>query len=168
MPEQKLCLLYHSSKGISLPTFLHRADLPCSAVDGCRSSSGWANRKQTDAFFFDHPEIADRYGFVTCCQGEPIGFICWNPRNRPEYVKIGHNGIRTAHKGKGFGKAQLKEALRRIRAYEGLKEIRVCTNDQLIAPRNYESAGFVLYDRKENHDEAPFAGDYLYYRIRLL
>ncbi len=125
-----------------------------------------ANWRETDDFFYDHPDIADRYGFVTCLAGEPIGFICGDPRHRPEYVEIGHNGIRTAYKGRGFGKAQLKEALWRIREYEGLKEIRVCTNGNLIAPRNYESAGFVLYDRKENK-ETPFSGDYLYYRIQL-
>ena len=68
----------------------------------------------TDDFFFDHPEIADKYSFVTCFRGEPVGFICWDPRNRPEYVEIGHNAIRTAYKGNGFGKAQLTEALRRI------------------------------------------------------
>ena len=69
--------------------------------------------------------------------------------------------------GFGFGKAQLAEALRRIREYEGLKEIRVLTNSNLIAPKNYESAGFVLYDRKENPGETAFSGDYLYYRIQL-
>ena len=123
--------------------------------------------KQADDFFFDNPEIADKYGFVTCYQDRPIGFICWDPGNRPEYVEIGHNGIRTAYKGRGFGKSQLQEAVRRIREYDGLKEIRVLTNSSLIAPKNYESAGFVLYDRKENHDKAAFTGDYLYYRIQL-
>ena len=77
------------------------------------------------------------------------------------------NAIRTAYKGNGFGKAQLREALGRIREYEGLKEIRVRTNSNLIAPKNYESVGFVLYDRKENSGETAFAGDYLYYRIQL-
>ena len=125
------------------------------------------NWKQSDAFFFDNPDIADKYGFVTCYKGEPIGFICWDPRNRPEYVEIGHNGIRTKYKGKGFGKAQLSEAVRRIKEYEELKEIRVCTNRNLIAPRNYESVGFILYDTKENNDEAAFSGDYLYYKIQL-
>ena len=71
-------------------------------------------------------------------------------------------------KGKGFGKAQLSEAVRRIKEYNGLKEIRVWTNSNLVAPKNYESVGFVLYDRKENNDEAAFSGDYLYYRIQLL
>ena len=91
-----------------------------------------------DEFFFDNPEIADKYGFVTCYKGEPIGFICWDPRNRPEYVEIGHNGIRTKYKRRGFGKAQLSEAVRRIKEYKGLKEIRVWTNSNLIAPKNYE------------------------------
>lgn len=125
------------------------------------------NWKQSDDFFFDNPDIADKYGFITCYKGEPIGFICWDPRNRPEYVEIGHNGIRTKYKGKGFGKAQLSEAVRRIKEYEGLKEIRVWTSSNLIAPKNYESVGFVLYDRKENIDEAAFSGDYLYYKIQL-
>lgn len=43
------------------------------------------NWKQSDDFFFDNPDIADKYGFVTCYKGDPIGFICWDPRNRPEY-----------------------------------------------------------------------------------
>ena len=117
--------------------------------------------------FFDHQEIADRYAFVTCFHEEPIGFISWDPRNRPEYVEIGHNAIRTAYKGNGFGKAQLAEALHRIREYEGLKEIRVRTNSNLIALKNYESVGFVLYDRKANPGETAFSGDDLYYRILL-
>ena len=96
-----------------------------------------------------------------------IGFVTWDPRNRPEYVEIGHNGIREQYKGRGYGRLQLEEALRRIREYEGLKRIIVCTNSNLIAPKNYESAGFVLYDRKPNLTESAFAGDYLYYEIML-
>ena len=50
-----------------------------------RCAQCWdGNWRESDDFFFDHPEIADKYGFVTCFQGEPIGFICWDPRNRPE------------------------------------------------------------------------------------
>ena len=82
-------------------------------------------------------------------------------------MEIGHNAIMTAWKGNGFGQAQLAEALRRIREYEGLKEIRVRTNSNLTAPKNYESVGFVLYDRKKNQGETAFSGDDLYYRIQL-
>ncbi len=123
--------------------------------------------KEADDFFFDNPEIADKYGFVTCLDNNPIGFICWDPRKCPEYVEIGHNGIRAQYKGNGYGKKQLQEAICRIKEYHGLKEIRVGTNSNLVAPRNYESVGFELYDRKENQSETAFSGDYLYYKIKL-
>ena len=61
----------------------------------------------------------------------------------------------------------MKEAIRRISSYEGLKRIIVWTNSNLAAPRNYESCGFELYDRKRNDSESAYTGDYLYYE-RLL
>ncbi len=62
---------------------------------------------------------------------------------------------------------QLQEAIRRIKSYDGLKRIIVCTNENLVAPRNYESVGFKLYDRKTNNSESAYTGDYLYYEIKL-
>lgn len=123
--------------------------------------------RESDDFFYNNPDIADKSGLVTCIDGYPIGFVTWDPRNRPEYVEIGHNGIRSAYKRRGYGCRQLEEALRRIREYEGLKRVIVCTNSHLIAPRNYERAGFRLYDRKPNETESAFTDDYLYYEIRL-
>lgn len=123
--------------------------------------------KESDNFFYDNPDIADKYGFVTCLVGKPVGFICWDPRNRPDYVEIGHNGIRAEYKGQGLGKKQLQEAVRRIRQYDHLREIRVLTNSNLVAPRNYESVGFTIYDRKTNDSESAFSGEYLYYRMVL-
>lgn len=133
-----------------------------------RNQALWdENWRETDAFFYDHPEIADRCGLVTCVDRHPIGFVTWDPRNRPESVEIGHNGIRSAYKRKGYGRLQLQEAVRRIRSYAGLKRIIVCTNGNLVSPRNYESVGFQLYDRKENDSESAYTGDYLYYEINL-
>lgn len=125
------------------------------------------NWRESDAFFYDHPSIAEKYGLVSCIDGYPIGFVTWDPRNRPAYVEIGHNAIRSEYKGLGYGKAQLLEALRRIRGYENLKRIIVGTNSLLIAPRNYESAGFRLYDRKSNDTDSAYTGDFLYYEILL-
>lgn len=125
------------------------------------------NWKETDAFFYDHPQIADQYGLMSCLNGEAIGFVTWDPRNRPDFVEIGHNAIRSAYKGNGYGKAQLEQALRTIRTYEGLRRIVVCTNRHLVAPRNYESVGFRLYDVRKNDSESAYTGDYLYYEIRL-
>ena len=69
-------------------------------------------------FFYDNPEIAEKYGLVTCIDGEPAGFVTWDPRN-----------------------------------------------SNLAAPKNYESVGFTLYDRKPNETESTYTGDYLYYEI---
>ena len=88
-------------------------------------------------------------------------------RERSYTVKIGHNGIREKFKGKGYGHQRLEEALKRIRSYPGLRRIIVCTNANFVAPKNYESAGFTLYDRKANETESAYTGDYLYYEIVL-
>lgn len=74
--------------------------------------------------------------------------MSWAPRKSPEYVEIGHNGIKNEYKGNGYGHLQLEETIRRIKEYEDLKKIIVCTNSNLVAPRNYESVGFLEYDRK--------------------
>ena len=125
------------------------------------------NWKESDDFFYDHPDLAEKYGLVTCLDGEPIGFVTWDPRHRPDYVEIGHNGIREKYKGHGYGRMQLTEALNKIRLYPGLQRIIVKTNANLVAPKNYESAGFTLYDRKANETESAYTGDYLYYEIVL-
>lgn len=65
--------------------------------------------KEFDDFFYDNLEIADRFGFITTLDGNPIGHISWDPRNMPEYVEIGHNCIATKYKGKGYGKIQLQD-----------------------------------------------------------
>ena len=125
------------------------------------------NWKESDNFFYDNPHIAEKYGLVTCLDGKPVGFVTWDPRNRPDYVEIGHNGIREKYKRNGYGHRQLEEALNIIKSYSGLKRIIVCTNSNLVAPKNYESVGFTLYDRKVNVTESSYTGDYLYYEIIL-
>ena len=48
-----------------------------------------------------------------------------------------------------------------------LQRIIVCTNSNLVAPKNYESVGFKLYNRKENNTESAYTGAYLYYSMNL-
>lgn len=59
----------------------------------------------------------------------------------------------------------MEEALRRIRAYKGLKRIIVVANSNFIASKNYESLGFVLVDRKPNNTETAYTGAYLHYEL---
>lgn len=38
-----------------------------------RNKEIWENNwKESDDFFYDNPEIAEKYGLVTCVDGEPI------------------------------------------------------------------------------------------------
>ena len=133
-----------------------------------RNKNIWnQNWHESDDFFYDNPDIADNYGLVTCIDKIPVGFVTWDPRHRPEYVEIGHNSIRTKYKGNGYGHIQLAEAIHRIKEYDNLQRIIVCTNSHLIAKKNYESVGFKLYDKKKNNTESAYSGDYLYYEITL-
>ena len=77
------------------------------------------------------------------------GHISWDPRNRPDYVEIGHNCILTKYKGNGYGKLQLQESIRRIKEYDDLKKIIVTTNEiTFSAQKNYESVGFIKVKKK--------------------
>lgn len=40
------------------------------------------NWKQSDAFFFDNPDIADKYGFITCYKGEPYRIHMLGPEKQ--------------------------------------------------------------------------------------
>lgn len=122
--------------------------------------------KEYDDFFYNNKNIADKYGFITLLDDIPIGHISWDPRNRPNYVIIGHNCILTKYKGNGYGKLQLQEAIRRIKKYD-VKKIIVTTNEFTVAAqRNYESVGFRKITNREN-SETIFAGDYIDYEMML-
>ena len=106
--------------------------------------------RENDNFFYDCVglEIADACCFITALNDEIIGFINWDPRNSPEYAIIGDNCIITKHKGKGYGKLQLQEAINRI-IRNGGKKIYVSTGsgDGFIpARRMYECVGFTRLD----------------------
>ena len=123
--------------------------------------------KEYDDFFYSNLDsIADKYGFITVVDGIAVGHISWDPRNKPNYVSIGHNGILSDFKGKGYGKIQLQEAIRRIKEY-GVKKIVVTTNEiTLPARKNYESVGFVKISERKNTG-TPFAGCYIDYEMVL-
>ena len=120
-------------------------------------SGSW---REFDAFFFDHPEIADRCGFFSVLDGVPIGFVSWDPRRLPESVEIGHNCIRSDWKGRGFGTRQMREALRCISAVRPRKILVVTSASLVPAQRMYERAGFRMCGREP---AAGFPGDRIRY-----
>lgn len=107
-----------------------------------RDGNSW---REFDDFFFDRPVILETCGLMSVAEGKPVGFITWDPRGLPEKVEIGHNCILPAYRGRGYGKAQLGEALARIRARLP-RTVRVMTGTGVFflpARRMYESQGFV-------------------------
>lgn len=53
-------------------------------------------------------------GFVTRAEGNVVGFGSWDPRGWPEVGRVGHNCIRPAYQGNGYGWRQIEEILRRF------------------------------------------------------
>lgn len=146
------------NRGILLELLIDAYSYDCIIEQRC--SSDW---KSCDNFFFDNLHIADKCGFITTLNDEAIGFVVWDPRNIPKYAEIGHNCIASKHKGNGYGKIQLQEAVNRI-IQNDVKKIMVTTNHSLIpAQRMYESVGFKMYQRRKNESITDITGDYIDY-----
>ena len=148
-------------------TDLPRGTLAHMLADAYAFDSRWAAEwseewRIFDGFFFDNPATAVKYGFVTTVDDEPVGFISWDPRHRPEYEEIGYNCILTRYKHRGYGTRQLREAVRRI-LLDRPQRIVVTTNASLIpAQRMYERVGF----RKTGERPSPaFPGTLLDYEF---
>jgi len=80
-----------------------------------------------DEEVFRHPDTVGACGFVTCLDGEPIGFASWDPRGYPTGV-IGHNCVLPAFQGRGYGTVQIRRVLELLRA-RGFRQARVTTGD---------------------------------------
>ena len=79
-----------------------------------RRAAFQARWRQADRDSFDHLETIGRCVFVTCLNGRPIGFACFDPREAPERGLVGHNCIVPSCRGRGYGRRQLEELLRRL------------------------------------------------------
>lgn len=121
--------------------------------------------QEFDDFFYDNPQIAEKYGFITVLSGEPIGLVSWDPRNLPESAEVGHNCIATRYKGNGYGRRQMQEAVNRI-IMQGAEKIIVWTNEKLVAAqRTYESVGFKFINKSEETICPDLAGQKIHYEL---
>ena len=115
-----------------------------------------ANIRAFDLEVTNQPETVGACTFITCLDGVPIGVASSDPRPGPERGIIGWNCIVPEHQGKGFGKAQILEVLRRFEA-RGIRRACVTTTDEAFfvpAQRTYESCGFTVARRTaENNIE---------------
>ena len=60
---------------------------------------------------FAHPDAIGRRMLVSCLEGNPIGFVSWDPRRLPEEGRIGQNCIVPRHRRQGYGGAQIRAAV---------------------------------------------------------
>ncbi len=125
-----------------------------------RDSVAW---KEFDDFVYDRLPMLEQYGFISVENGEPVGFVTWDPRGLPAEIRIGHNCILPTFRGRGWGKAQLGLALERMIS-QGPETITVVTGaDEFFAParRMYEANGLT------RQADAPAVPGCVTYRLTL-
>jgi GNAT superfamily N-acetyltransferase len=79
--------------------------------------------KQFDREVFENPDIVGACAFISTLNGKPVGMASWDPRQGLELGIIGYNCILPEYQGRGFGKAQIKEVLRRLKEQKFKKVI---------------------------------------------
>jgi GNAT superfamily N-acetyltransferase len=141
------CLAEHEP-GIVL-SLLSRSYAAYLALDPEAARTWPADWATYDQEVFQHPDTVGACGFVTCIDGEPIGFASWDPRKHPTGV-IGHNCVLAAFQGRGYGKAQIRR-VRELLQERGFQQARVTTGDHPFfhpAQRMYAACGFQEVGRR--------------------
>lgn len=119
-----------------------------------------------DGQVFAHPDTVGACLFVTRVDGQIAGFGSWDPRGRPAYAVIGHNCILPDFRGRGWGRQQIQEILRRLHRL-GVKMARVSTIGHTFfvpARRMCVACGFrevrrVVWDRDPRYHLIEYAKD---------
>jgi len=97
-----------------------------------------------DREVFGQPTTVGASIFLSRLDGRIIGFASWDPRQRPQRGIVGHNCILPEFRGRGFGREQVREVLRRFKDM-GIQAALVTTCDHpFFAPaqRMYQACGF--------------------------
>ncbi|MGA2533394.1 MAG: GNAT family N-acetyltransferase [Candidatus Aminicenantales bacterium] len=93
---------------------------------------------------FAHPDTIGKCVFVSCLDDKSIGLASYDPRHEPHFGLIGQNCVLPEYRGRGFGKQQILEILRRF-GESHTRLARVSTSEHpffLPARKMYESLGF--------------------------
>lgn len=100
--------------------------------------------RKSDKEVFENPDTVGACVFISMLNGKPVGMASWDPRQGPKLGIIGYNCILPEYQGKGFGKAQVKEILKRLKE-QGFKKVIVTTGEHPFfepADKMYLSCGF--------------------------
>lgn len=109
-----------------------------------------AKLRRYDEQIFDNLDTVGACVFLTQHENELIGMASWDPRQFPKAI-VGYNGILPEFQGKRFGKQQLLELLRRLKA-NGFTEVAAKTGDHLFyepSQNMFKSCGFDEINRCE-------------------
>ena len=100
--------------------------------------------KQYDREIFENLDTVGACVFSSILNGKPIGMASWDPRQAPEVGIIGYNCILPEYQGRGFGKVQIKEVLKRLKDH-GFEKAFVTTGEHPFfesADKMYLACGF--------------------------
>jgi len=100
--------------------------------------------RQFDKEVFENPDTVGACTFISTLNGKPVGMASWDPRQGPELGIIGWICVLPEFQGKGFGKIQIKEILRRLKR-DGFKKAFVRTGEHPFfsnAQKMYAACGF--------------------------
>lgn len=100
--------------------------------------------EQFDREVFQQPGTVGASLFLTRVNGSIVGFASWDPRHRPRLGTVGYNCILPEFRGRGYGREQIKEVLRRFSGM-GIQTARATTCGHpffVPAQRMYEACGF--------------------------
>ncbi len=100
--------------------------------------------EQFDREVFEHPETVGSCVFLSWCDDYLVGFGSYDPRQQPEFGIVGHNCVLPGFRGRGFGRQQLGEILRRFQEI-GIRVAKATTGDHSFftpAQQMYAACGF--------------------------
>jgi GNAT superfamily N-acetyltransferase len=123
--------------------------------------------RQFDREVFENPGTVGACTFITTSGSDIVGMVSFDPRHAPELGIIGHNCILPDHQGKGFGKQQIIEILRRLKVRH-IKRATVTTSENPFfepARRMYLSCGFIETERKQKQPQDIYK--IIYYEMNL-
>lgn len=144
MPELTFKPLADFSPGLLYRLLAEAYAQALTTLDSKNTKRYQANWRQTDQDAFNHPETIGQCVFITCLDGQPIGFGSYDPRGCPEFGVVGHHCILPKYQGQGLGKAQLQHILALLKD-RGCQKVKVTTTDNpfyLPAQKLYEKLGF--------------------------
>jgi GNAT superfamily N-acetyltransferase len=103
-----------------------------------------AKWERFDREVFEHPDTVGACVFLSWSDGQLVGFGSYDPQQKPAFGIVGHNCVLPEFRGRGFGKQQIQEILRRFQG-KGIRTAKTSTLAgawHIPAQRMYTACGF--------------------------